>query len=61
MILRSVALFRYFTLVIYMLCFSSAIGGERGYYLFVSGNEDGKELYQGYRGENKTYEENQSC
>ena len=61
MILRSVALFRYFSLIICMLCFSSAIAGERGYYLFVSGNEDGKALYQSYRGKNKTYEENQSC
>lgn len=50
MILRSVALFRYFSLIICMLCFSSAIGGERGYYLFVSGNEYGKGLYQSYRG-----------
>lgn len=61
MILRIVALFRYFSLIICMMCFSSAIAGERGYYLFVSGNEDGKELYQSYSGENKTYEENQAC
>lgn len=61
MILRSVPLLRYFSLIICMLYFSSAIAGERGYYLFVSGNEDGKGLYQSYRGENKIYGENQSC
>jgi len=44
-----------------MVYFSSAIAGERGYYLFIIGNEDGRELYQSYRGENKKYEENQSC
>jgi len=55
MTLRSETLFRYFSLVICMLHFSSAIGGGRGYYLFISGNEDGKGLYQSYRGENKTY------
>lgn len=43
-----------------LLCFNTYCG-ERGYYLFVSGNEDGKELYQSYRGENKTYEGSQSC
>lgn len=43
-----------------LFCFN-AYCGERGYYLFISGNEDGKGLYRNYRGENKTYEENQSC
>jgi hypothetical protein len=48
-------------LIFLSLFYFNAYCGERGYYLFISGNKDGKEFYQSYRSKNKTYEENQSC
>lgn len=44
----------------FFLCFN-AYCGERGYYLFVSGNDEGKEIYQSYRKESEIYGESKSC
>ncbi|HAE4874517.1 TPA_asm: hypothetical protein G4G15_004921, partial [Salmonella enterica subsp. enterica serovar Java] len=51
---------KYIFLFIWIVTFSVS-AGERGYYLFIWGNSEGKEYFKEYRADERIYAVNKSC